>query len=473
MNNIKKFTVIIIMMTAFFASALSVHAVSDSYIKVGLKYGSSAPSSVKISADSGLVLCSAESGTVAKAGNELDGYQTVTMNNGGTCAVIRDTSGNTIASIPADGSVCIAAAGIFSSDEPVSSDGTSYRGGIMPYLNSSGQMNIINYVSREDYLRGVLASEMMASYELEALKAQAITARSFQLANQSTHASQGFSVCSTTHCQVYGGVSKEYARTDQAVAETAGQLLYYDGQPVAGYYYSNSGGHTENSEDVWSSFVGYLRGKADPYSPEKPWTVRLTKKEIFNALSAQGIGDIQSVTVDSVNASGYVASITVKGSRSSITKTKDSVRSVFGSAGSLRSRMFTISTEGGTLTGGGTATVPASGTWYARSASGTVVLGENLNVLTADGMSTQKLNGTKVIRGDGTTSTLSYTPAYTVSSGQGTTVTFSSDSDVLILSGNGYGHGVGMSQEGAQEMAKQGFSCQDILKFYYTDVEVK
>ena len=471
---LRKFTVLILSLTIFVstASVCLADGPTDGYIKVGLKYGSGAPSSVTVSSDKGLVLCTADGSSISKASGLLDGYSSVIMKLSGSSVQLTDASGSSIGTMAAGGSQCIASAGIFSSDEPVAYDGTKYRGGIMPYINSSGQMNIINYVNIEDYLRGVLPSEMSASYGSEALKAQAVTARSFVDANKSTHASQGFSVCATTHCQTYGGVSRESSSTDAAVEATEGLMMYYDGSPVAGYYFTNSGGHTENSEDVWVSALGYCRGKADPYSPDYPWTVRLTRAEIFSALSAQGIGSIESITIDSVNDSGYVASVTVNGSRKSITKTKDSIRSLFGS-GSLKSRLFTISTEGGTLTQGSSTTIPASGSWYARGSAGTSLLGQNITVVNSKGTVSSQLNGSHVLGADGSTGIISYTPASVVSSGAGTTVTFNSDSDVLIISGNGFGHGVGMSQAGAQEMAKQGFSYKDILAFYYTGIEIK
>jgi stage II sporulation protein D len=351
--------------------------------------------------------------------------------------------------------------------------GTSYRGGVIPYLNSSGRMNIINYVSTEDYLKGVIASEMYVSYEAEALKAQAVTARSFVLENVKKHASEGFSVCTTTHCQVYKGVSGENEKTSKAVDDTAVVLMYYNGSPVAGYYYANSGGHTENSEDVWSSYVGYLRGKADPYSPDDSWTVKLSKSQISDALSSRGLGDIKSVTIDSVNDSGYVASLTVTGSISSYTITKDSVRSVFGSSNRLKSRLFTIDTEGGTLTSGNSVTVPESGAMYVRTVNGTAKAGQNIYVASSSGTSYVPLNGLQVMNSAGSIKTADYTPAQTVSEGTGTTVIFNNDSDVLIINGKGSGHGVGMSQTGAQAMALQGYTYEDILKFYYTDIEVK
>lgn len=479
MKRLRVFAVVAMLAALAAAGVVTVHAGTDDYIKVGIKYGSSAPSSITVSASEGLALYNADGSYISKAGsNGLEGYSSVTLKNNGAGVDVTDSSGNTIITLSGDGTECVASAALFSSNGLVTAGTSSYRGGIVPYINSSGQMNIINYVDIEDYLRSVISKEMSPSYQLEALKAQAVTARSFVLQNEKTHASQGFSVCATTHCQVYGGAANEYDRTDQAVEETAGKIMYYNGAPVAGYYYANSGGHTENSEDVWSAALGYLRGKPDPYSPDNSWTVRLTKQQIYNALSSRGIGDIQSITIDSVNDSGYAASVTVNGSRKSYTVTKDSIRSMFGSAATLKSRNITLDTEGGTImagSGGTSTTIPESGSWYAQTSSGKTKLGENISIVSASGTSSVKLNGMNVVGAGGASSVISYTPAQTVvtGGGSGTTITFNSDSDVLIINGKGYGHGVGMSQTGAQEMAKQGFDYIDILKFYYTDIEVK
>ncbi len=468
-----------LLVTLFSVTCTVSHAaVSDSdYIKVGLKYGSTAPANIAVSSPDGLSLYNADGSTVSKAGSVLDGYTFVNLKNNGSSVAVLDASGNTITTLKGDGTECVASSQLLSDDSSVTIGGVSYRGGAMPYINSSSQMNVVNYVDIEDYLRSVVSVEMSPSYELEALKAQAVAARSFILSNGSTHKSQGFSVCATTHCQVYGGVRKEDDRTDRAVKETSGKVIYYNDEPVAAYYYASSGGHTENSEDAWTAALGYLRGKADPYSSESSWTVKITKLQMANALASKNLGDIKSVSIDSINDSGYAASVTVKGSNSSYTATKENIRSMFGSSYSMKSRNFTFDTDGGTLTtgGGNTITIPESGSWYARTLNGTTKLGQTVSVISSAGTSNASLNGLKAMNSSGTVTDIDYTPAKTVTTtgGSSTTVTFNSASDTLIINGKGNGHGVGMSQTGAQGMAKQGFDYVDILQFYYTGIEVR
>ena len=102
------------------------------------------------------------------------------------------------------------------------------------------------------------------------------------------------------------------------------------GKPVSAFYFANSGGHTENSEDAWVASLGYLRGKADPYSPDYSWTVKLTRADLTEQFASEGLGTVESITIDSVNDSGYAASVTVQGSRKSITYEKEAIRSALG-----------------------------------------------------------------------------------------------------------------------------------------------
>ncbi len=493
------FTVISAALPSFAAVSF---AQSPDFVKVGISYGSSAPSSATVSSASGLFIGSSYGDSLSKSGSALDGVTSVTLKRDSGAINVLDPDGNVLAVLTGDGTECIASEGYFTSGEPVEYKGKAYRGGIMPYLNSQGQMNILNYISMEDYVKGVLNSEMGHNSDLEALKAQAVTARSFAAAHEANHESQGFNVCTTTHCQVYAGVSGEYDRTNQAVDETRGQMMYYNGQPVAGFYYANSGGHTENSEDVWSEALGYLRAKPDEFSPNLEWTVELSKKELNRVLSGK-IGDVKSVTIDGVNASGYVASLTINGAKSSITVTKDPIRSVFGSAATLKSRRFTIDTRGGSITYGfsgdqrasevpDTASILSAQEESARNyyASGNVasaVLGNSMYAVSASGTSQIDLSGMSIMASGGQTITATVPsneppavdppavdpiPPNPPSNGV-CTVYLNSSSDVLIISGKGYGHGVGMAQQGAQQMGSRGYSYIDILKYYYTGIEVR
>ncbi len=145
----------------------------------------------------------------------------------------------------------------------------AYRGMIEIRTDRSGGLTVVNIVDIETYLRGVVPSEMPANYPLEALKAQAVAARGQALIKAGRHRRQGFDLCATQHCQVYGGATSEDPRTDRAVAETRGEVLTYHGRLADTLYSSTCGGHTANNEDYWPDQrpVPYLRGVPD-FEPE-------------------------------------------------------------------------------------------------------------------------------------------------------------------------------------------------------------
>jgi len=119
-----------------------------------------------------------------------------------------------------------------------------YRGDLI-ISSSVGGIQVVNELGLEDYLLGVVPQEMSPSWPLEALKAQAVAARTFTLKNMNKHHVDGFDLCDTSHCQVYGGVAAEHEATSIAVGDTAGLVLKYDGDLIDAYYHASSGGRTE------------------------------------------------------------------------------------------------------------------------------------------------------------------------------------------------------------------------------------
>ena len=142
-------------------------------------------------------------------------------------------------------------------------EGHRYRGDLAVVLNDRGRLNLVNELPLEDYLRGVVPSELGPdSYpELEALKAQAVAARSYTLRNLGGFAEEGYDLCGTPKCQVYGGMGAEHPLSDRAVAATAGEVLLWDGEPIDALYSATCGGHTEDVEVVFPlKHAPYLRG---------------------------------------------------------------------------------------------------------------------------------------------------------------------------------------------------------------------
>ena len=137
----------------------------------------------------------------------------------------------------------------------VSTKGRWYRGKLQ-VKNIGGKLTVINDVSLEDYIKGVVPSEMPSSWELEALKAQAIAARSYALANLGKQAKYGYDLKDNTEDQAYKGAGAETDRTNKAVDDTEGLVLTYDMKIISAYYSASAGGMTNT--DAWGSYVPYL-----------------------------------------------------------------------------------------------------------------------------------------------------------------------------------------------------------------------
>ncbi len=200
-------------------------------------------------------------------------------------------------------------------DGVVRHDGRAYRGALRIEAHEGG-LRVINLVDLEAYLRGVVPSEMSASWPMEALKAQAVAARSYTLASLD-HAAD-YDVCASDACQVYRGVAAEHPRSDRAVHETEGIVIAWRGAPAVAYYHADSGGALASSGEVWGRELPYLRNGTDvPVdSPHRGWTFRLDPAALAAALAAEGraVGTPSGLTVLARSPSGRVARAELAGS---------------------------------------------------------------------------------------------------------------------------------------------------------------
>ncbi|MEP6947437.1 MAG: SpoIID/LytB domain-containing protein, partial [Acidobacteriota bacterium] len=142
---------------------------------------------------------------------------------------------------------------------PVKLNGKEYRGKIEVFVNSKGSLTVVNVVPLEDYLLGVVPSELGLP-QIEAQKAQAVAARTYAVANIGGYGKQGFDMVPTIWSQVYKGVSIETKMGTMAVQQTRGIVATYHGTPIMAYFTSTCGGRTENSENVFDKAEPYLRG---------------------------------------------------------------------------------------------------------------------------------------------------------------------------------------------------------------------
>ena len=282
-----------------------------------------------------------------------------------------------------------------SNDNDPSLKGNSYRGKIRLQKNASGGMDVINVLGVEEYLYGVVPKEMSPLWHPEALKAQAIAARTYALDQKEKNKYRGYDIIAATTFQVYGGAGAESERSNEAVDETKGMVLLYDGQLALAYFHANSGGMTEDAKRVWSADVPYLKTVRDDYSIKAPnclWTLSLSVDKIRKALSNKGldIGSIERLVPVEVSPSGRVMKIKIFHSGKEAILNGNDFRTKIDPM-LIKSTLFTITKEG----------------------------------------------------------------------------------DEIRLEGRGYGHGVGMSQWGANVMASEGYSYGDILKYYYQGVEIR
>lgn len=275
---------------------------------------------------------------------------------GSTEAVLRDGSGQTLAQIPAmnavvaeaqDGKVMVNQLQTMQLwVEPVSEDGYVFIGdrwyrGRTLVVPTSGGITAVNYVDLEQYLYSVVGAEMPSSWSLEALKSQAVAARSYALYQRHHGGNAIFDVGDTTTWQVYGGLEKEAPSTRAAVDATAGQVLTYSGQIINAVFHSCAGGHTENVEDVWSNPLPYLRGVSSPdrdFSQCQWDPITVTAHELSDGLGYDGT--ISSISVQR-DQSGRVGALNVQGSAGSMRVDGEDVRDLLG----LRSTLFSIDAE--------------------------------------------------------------------------------------------------------------------------------
>ena len=227
-------------------------------------------------------------------------------------------------------------------------DNKSYRGALR-LLPRKGGLHIINRVTTEEYLQGVVPEEMPAEWNAEAVKAQAVAARTYALHQRKRHAKEGFDVCASTHCQQYGGVAVERAAANQAIRATQGMVLQSNGALVDALFHTDSGGMTENSEDVWGSRIDCLRAAKELRTETCPWEKTITAAQLSGLLAKRGrnIGELKKIELSPIKIgkaskdrtiSGRVKAVTFVGKSGRAGMTGNDLRSMLG----LKSTLFSM-----------------------------------------------------------------------------------------------------------------------------------
>jgi len=306
------------------------------------------------------------------------------------------------------------------SRSPISVNGAAYRGKIEVVQTSKGLM-VVNEVGVEDYLRGVVPPEIgyLRPEEIEAMKAQAIAARTYSLAHLGRRASQGFDLYSDARDQMYGGVAAESEIGNRAVEATRGKVMVYQGKYIRAFFHGTCGGSTVNIEDVWDSPpVPYLRRVYD--ADERGFHCQDSRHfrwvEVYSRRDAQQIieKNLPSAAADAPRAIGGLREVTVESQ-------------------ALSGRALT------------TRIVSDRGTWQ-------VPKDEVRSVLR------RPIDGTPMLRS-------SYVRLFTDRTPDGFLAR-------LVVSGGGNGHGIGMCQWGAIGMARKGYTAEQIVKHYYRGIQI-
>lgn len=329
----------------------------------------------------------------------------------------------------------------FVSPALINVNGANFRGEVEVRRYSDSDMTIINMVPLEEYLYSVVGWEIGNSSPIEAIKAQAVASRTYAKNNLGKYSKWGFDMSSTTSDQAYGGYVKEGSNSVKGVDQTKGKVLMYNGKPASVFYFSTSGGSTEDVKNVWNSKgdFPYLTSVADKYEPiglkYSKWQEILTREQIKTKLKAQGydLGEILSVQAIEFSPAGRVTKLLITGTKDKKTFEKGACRTVLG----LKSQWYTVSTDNDIAAVGQEGIVNRVGIGTAK-------------VKTASGIFSIQSDGSQVFV-----------------KGADEVKSFSTSSSSYKFDGKGWGHGIGMSQNGAIGMARAGFTYDQILQWYF------
>ena len=363
--------------------------------------------------------------------------------------------------------------------------GYKRHGGFRYERVNGGNLTVSNLVEMEDYIKGVIPYEMSNSWPLEALKAQAVCARSYASVNigQGKHKSYHIDVCDTACCQVYNGIgsnSSSYQandRTDEAVEDTAGVYAYYNGSVISAFYSSSHGGASEDVYHVWGSSretYPYLCGVIDPYEQDtnginsySDWTRSYSSGQMLSRLRDYGYcvdTKLKSIQLTYSDLGNVIRAKLNYTNGESNTLSVSKIKSVFG----LSSIHFT-------LNGANADSTESKVEEVAVNKNKVLDLEEELYVISGSGtVSKADKDALYTIGDEGTVSKLELTDAQPdedtsgddAGSLAGKTVTVDS-SGTYQFRGAGNGHQLGMSQFGAYAMAERGFDYDEIVEFYY------
>jgi len=368
-------------------------------------------------------------------------------------------------------------------------NGKGYRGFLQIKFSADGA-KVVNHVGLDDYLRGVVGSEMGSRSPLESLKAQTVIARTYAFASKSKHGSDGADVCNSTHCQVYSGISAERESIDAAVAGTRGMVMISDGDAVATLYHGTCGGMTSDNDKVFGGAPrSYLRRVECPFCKNGinyRWSRSISLADLKSALAKEKIrfDRLIEVDIESARQMDRVDNLVLYTDTGTHKIRGTTIRRLF----NLPSTTFVCGSRNasGRLIAAAkpvkAETQPAvsnlKGIVTAALSDDSEVGPPQLFVQTAAGLkrAVKPSGGWHTIAWK----TLSTSEKIADSAIQAGKIKESANPqinnrslDKLEIFGRGYGHQVGMCQAGAIELGKRAWSYRQILAFYYSNVALR
>jgi len=369
--------------------------------------------------------------------------------------------------------------------------GTPYRGEVEVKRLTGSDMTVINVVSIQEYLYGNVPPEIGGKSPAEALKAQAVASKMYVINNMGKHSKTGFDICATTSCQVYKGYSVEVPSCNQAIDEVKDKIITYNGSPAKHiYYFASGGGSTEDVKNVWGSSYPYLVSVEDKYEKIYNWTKTLSASDIKAKLPQ--LGNILGISIVRTAETGRVTQLSVTGASRGepVYYTNEKCRTLFG----LNSQLYTISTDAdvfaaalsntanaaASIAAGATAELPAETTSETNSETQISDVSDKPveEILQpsfpgiSDPVRTQ-LGGKKVITSSGVKSLGASNKKITILGADNKVKKVPMIAENYTFTGKGWGHAVGMSQEGAIGMGKAGFTYDQILTHYFQGTKVE
>jgi stage II sporulation protein D len=236
----------------------------------------------------------------------------------------------------------------FSGSSAVYVNGKPYRGVAEATLGEKGVL-VVNELQLEEYLVGLINCEISSAWPIEAVKAQAVIARTYAVNRKQARSTSFYHLESSVIDQVYDGCEIEDTRARRGVSDTAGEVLSYHGDVIQAFYHSNCGGKTEASENVWGKRLPYLAGVDCTYclmSPSSVWDLKIALLELEERLKAAGhkVSGVTDIRAGTRNSRGRLKHVVVVSPRGDLSLTGDQFRKAIG-YNVIKSTNFTVRVE--------------------------------------------------------------------------------------------------------------------------------